>query len=147
MTGLPDRAGIARLVPHAGRMCLLDAVLDWQPGAIRCAAANHRDADHPLRTQSGLLASAAIEYAAQAAALHGALGSVPGSRKGGMLASARGVRCRRLRLDDLPGDLEIQATQLAADAQQLLYGFSVRHDGEEVVTGRLAVVLPAEVAA
>lgn len=142
-----DRAGIARLVPHAGRMCLLDAVLDWQPAAIRCVAVNHRDPEHPLRTRSGLLAGTAIEYAAQAAALHGALGAVPGSRHGGMLASARGVQCRRLRLDDLPGDLVIEATQLAADAQQLLYGFSVRHAGEDLVTGRLAVVLGAGEAA
>lgn len=138
-----DRDGIARLVPHAGRMCLLDAVLDWQPAAIRCVAVNHRDREHPLRTHSGLLAGAAIEYAAQAAALHGALVAVPGSRNGGMLASARGVQCRRWRLDDLPGDLVVEATQLAADAQQLLYGFSVSHAGEDVVTGRLAVVLGA----
>lgn len=138
---LADRAGIARLVPHAGRMCLLDAVLDWQPGAIRCVARNHRDLDHPLRTASGLLATAAIEYAAQAAAVHGAMAPGAGGRRGGMLASARQVRCRRLRLDDLAGDLVVEATQLAADAQQLLYAFTVTHAGDEVVAGRLAVVL------
>lgn len=147
MTTLPDRAGIARLVPHAGRMCLLDAVLEWQPASIRCVVRNHRDADHPLRTASGLLATAAIEYAAQAAALHGAMAPGAGERQGGMLASARNVRCRRLRLDDLAGDLVVQATQLAADPQQLLYSFSVGHAGEEVVTGRLAVVLGAGVPA
>lgn len=128
-------------------MCLLDAVLDWQPASIRCAAINHRDPEHPLRTRHGLLSSAAIEYAAQAAALHGAMGAVSGSRQGGMLASARNVQCRRLRLDDLPGDLVVEATQLAADSQQLLYAFTVSHAEEDVVTGRLAVVLGPEASA
>lgn len=128
-------------------MCLLDAVLDWQPGAIRCVARNHQDEDHPLRTATGLLATASIEYAAQAAALHGAMAPGTGSRRGGMLASARHVQCRRQRLDDLPGDLVIDATQLAADALQLLYAFAVRHGGDEVASGRIAIVLGSELPA
>ena len=40
---------------------------------MQCVADNHRAASHPLRTRRGLLSSCAIEYAAQAMALHGAL--------------------------------------------------------------------------
>ena len=99
-----DRAGIAARVPHRGRMCLLDRLLGWDAQAIECSATGHADAAHPLRTASGLLAPAAIEYAAQAMALHGALlaraTGVPATP--GFLASARGVQLHRLRLDDLP---------------------------------------------
>ena len=61
-TGL-DHEGIARLVPHSGSMCLLERVLECDETRIRCQATSHRRADHPLRTASGLLATAAIEYA------------------------------------------------------------------------------------
>jgi predicted hotdog family 3-hydroxylacyl-ACP dehydratase len=67
------RDGIAALIPHSGTMCLLDHLERWDTAQIVCTATNHRDADHPLRTRSGLLATCAIEYAAQAMALHGAL--------------------------------------------------------------------------
>jgi hypothetical protein len=51
------------------------------------------------------------------------------------------VQCHRLRLDDLPGALQIDASRQAGDARQLLYAFSVSHAGQPVVAGRLAVVL------
>ncbi|MEX8519938.1 MAG: hydroxymyristoyl-ACP dehydratase [Leptothrix sp. (in: b-proteobacteria)] len=138
-----DHEGIARLIPHSGRMCLLARLQAWDDSAIRCLATSHTDADNPLRSASGLLVSAAIEYAAQAAALHGALiaQAAGGSATPGYLASARSVQCHRLRLDDLPGALQIDATRQAGDARQLLYAFSVSHAGQVVVAGRLAVVL------
>jgi predicted hotdog family 3-hydroxylacyl-ACP dehydratase len=134
---------IAGLIPHAGRMCLLAAVQSWDAGRIRCTATSHADHDNPLRSASGLLASAAIEYAAQAAAVHGALNARAAGQLAapGFLASARGVRLHRLRLDDLHGELAIEAEHLAGDARQLLYAFTVLHAGQPVVDGRLAVVL------
>lgn len=136
-------AGIAALIPHAGNMCLLEAVQDWDAARIRCTATGHADPAHPLRSRSGLLAGAAIEYAAQAAAVHGALKArAAGTRAApGFLASARGVRLHRLRLDDLPGPLAVQAEHLAGEGRQLLYAFSVTHAGQPVADGRLAVVL------
>ena len=113
--------------------------------------------DHPLRTRSGLLASAAIEYAAQAAALHGALHAraAGGEAAPGFLASARDVRLAVFRLDDLPRDpdgperdeLRVVAVRQAGDAGRLLYAFSVRHDRRELASGRLAVVLQPRSAA
>ena len=136
-------AEIAGLIPHAGRMCLLARVDAWDAKHIRCAAAGHTDPEHPLRSASGLLASAAIEYAAQAAAVHGALNAreAGGTAAPGFLASARGVRLHRLRLDDLAGELVIDTEHVAGDARQLLYAFTVRHAGATVAEGRLAVVL------
>lgn len=145
-----DAAGIAALVPHAGRMCLLERLLAWNADSISCEAGNHRAPDHPLRTRRGLLAPCAIEYAAQAMALHGALigrdSDAPATP--GYLASARGVRFHVLRLDDLPAPpagaadvLRIQATRLAGDARQILYAFTVHHADRALAEGRAAVVL------
>lgn len=144
-----DRDGIAALIPHSGSMCLLNQMHSWSPTHIVCSANNHRDPAHPLRTRSGLLASAAIEYAAQAMAVHGALiGQAAGApATPGYLASARGVQLHVLRLDDLPvptqeaDALRIEATRQAGDAQQILYAFTVHHAGREIAQGRAAVVL------
>lgn len=138
-----DHAGIAARIPHQGRMCLLDRLLAWTPDAITCRAGNQRDADHPLRSASGLLAPCAIEYAAQAMALHGGLIAPPaeGARPG-YLASVRGVRLHVARLDDIDGELEIRAERLAGDASQILYVFSVADErGRALVDGRATVVL------
>ena len=138
-----DHVGIAGLIPHAGTMCLLDRVEAWNAQRIRCIATNHRDPAHPLRSASGLLASAAIEYAAQAAAVHGGLHArAAGSTAApGFLASARAVTLHRLRLDDLAGELAVETEHLAGDGRQLLYAFTLTHAGEAVADGRLAVVL------
>jgi len=145
-----DHAGIEALVPHRGPMCLLDRMLAWSPTRIECSAAGHRDPHHPLRSRSGLLASATIEYAAQAAAVHGGLvaAAAGGNAPPGFLASARDVRLASWRLDDLPpaepDQLSIVAERQAGDAGQLLYTFRVAHAGREIASGRLAVVLGAE---
>lgn len=148
-----DHAGIAALIPHSGRMCLLDRMLAWNGLGLVCTADNHRAPDHPLRTRRGLLAPVAIEYAAQAMALHGALiGQEAGTpATPGYLASARGVQFHVLRLDDLPpGDpdaLRIEVARQAGDARQILYTFSVHHAGRALAEGRAAVVLNTALAA
>jgi predicted hotdog family 3-hydroxylacyl-ACP dehydratase len=149
VTGLPatlGHAGIMARVPHQGAMCWLARLLAWSDERIVCEADNHPDRDHPLRGAHGLLAGAAIEYAAQAMALHGALraeaqgqaaGAVPG-----FLASARGVKLARWRLDDVTGPLRIEAERLAGDTRQLLYGFTVADStGAALAEGRATVVL------
>ena len=150
MNGAPatlDRAGIAARIPHHGRMALLDALASWSADAIHCTATGQADPAHPLRTAGGLLAPCAIEYAAQAMALHGALvaeaaggAAVPPSP--GFLASVRGVRMAVARLDDVAGALQVRAGRLAGDARQVLYRFEVADDrGRRLVDGRATVVL------
>ena len=143
-----DDAGIAALIPHSGTMCLLARMDRWDMNTIVCAATNHRDPAHPLRTRRGLMAPCAIEYAAQAMALHGALiGQATGApATPGYLASARGVKLHVLRLDDLPAaaspdELRVEATRQAGDAQQILYAFTLQHAGRPIAEGRAAVVL------
>jgi predicted hotdog family 3-hydroxylacyl-ACP dehydratase len=147
-----DRAGIAALIPHRGPMCLLERMTSWSETRIECIAVGHRDPKHALRSRSGLLASAAIEYAAQAMAVHGALcANAAGDRAApGSLASAREVRLACLRLDDLPiaspDELVVSAERLAADRSRILYAFALSHGGIELASGRVAVILDAALA-
>lgn len=139
-----DRAGLAGLVPHRGAMLLLDALERWDATTVRCRASDPRDPAHPLRTASGLLAPAAIEMAAQAMALHGALTAMAAglAASPGYLASVRGVDFARWRLDDLgPGALLVEAEKQAGDGGRILYAFAVTHGGTAVARGRAAVVL------
>lgn len=147
MTGVAvlDRDAIAARIPHSGRMCLLDSLERWSADAVVCRSSSHRDADNPLRSGNALLAPAAIEYAAQAMALHGALCAAPGSApRGGFLASVRQVRLQVARLDDIDGEIEVSAERLAGDASQAMYRFAL-HDatGALLVDGRATVILDA----
>lgn len=144
MTAAPiGRETIATLIPHSGAMCLLERVDHWDRHSIVCRATSHIDVANPMRSASGLLAPCAIEYAAQAMAVHGALIGVEEGLPAtpGYLASARAVTLHRLRLDDLPGALRIAAQRGAGDARQIVYTFQVSHDGAPVAEGRATVVL------
>jgi predicted hotdog family 3-hydroxylacyl-ACP dehydratase len=145
MTPPLDRAAIAAHLPHAGRMCLLDCVEHWTCALIHCTATSHHDADHPLRTASGLLAPCAIEYAAQAIALHAALcGPAVAAPPPGMLASVRDVRFAAPRLDRVPGPLHVRAERLGADTRVLQYRFVVADEaGAIFAKGRATIVLEA----
>ena len=112
-----NRAWIQAHIPHHGRMCLLDEVIEWNPERISCRSGGHRVADHPLRAHGRLGAACGIELAAQAMAVHGALiaEASPVKPAGGFLASVRGVRSYVSRLDDVEGDLICDAARRLAD--------------------------------
>lgn len=137
-----DHAGIEARIPHRGAMCLLDTLLGWDERSIRCLARGQADPEHPLRGPLGLLAPCAIEYAAQAMALHGALTApAGGAARPGFLASARQVRLHVARLDEIPGALHVHAELIAGDTRQALYRFGLHDEaGRPLVDGRAAVV-------
>ncbi len=138
-----NRAGIAARIPHSGSMCLLDRLESWTADAIHCTAISHLQADNPLRTAGGLMAPNAIEYAAQAMALHGGLLATEGEPpSAGFLASARQVRLTVARLDNIAGALQVRAHRLSGDIRQVLYQFSVTDvTGALLAEGRAVVVL------
>ena len=140
---LVERADLARLLPHRGAMCLLNAVVSASESAIVCSATSHRSPTNPLRVGGRLQALAAIEYAAQAMAVHGGLATgVPGAAaEPGRLVAVRDVRLYATTLDDVAEDLEIAATRVAADAAGLVYAFSVAAGGQLLVEGRATVML------
>lgn len=139
-----DHAWIAAHIPHQGSMCLLDAVKEWSDSAITCRAISHADPANPLRAEGRLGAANGIEYAAQAMAIHGALiAGDDASPRQGYLTSVRSVSLHVARLDDLPGELDVQAERLSGDNNNILYQFSLSHAGRCLLEGRAAVVLDA----
>lgn len=138
------RAEIAQLIPHAGAMCLLDGVVEWDENRIRCVSDSHIDTANPLRAGGRLPAVCGIEYAAQAMAVHGGLaGKTRGKPRAGLLASVRDVVCRRDRLDDLPGSLFVEAVRVMGDEGRVIYEFRLWVGETEILSGRAAVVLDA----
>ena len=140
-----DHAAIAARIPHSGRMCLVQQLHSHSETQIRCSASSHRDSDNPLRLDGLLPAACAVEYAAQAMALHGALAAPAGSPPTpGFLASVRNVRLRVARLDDVAGDIQVSAERLAGDTRQALYSFALHSEGGALlVEGRATVILNA----
>ena len=146
-----DRSWIEQNIPHHGRMCLLDEVMEWDAQHIRCRSGTHRLPDHPLRSQGRLGVACGIEYAAQAMAVHGALagGALADAAKGrsevGFLAGLRDVRLHVLRLDDIESDLICDALLVAGDQGSALYEFAIRSEAERqrLLSGRATVVFDA----
>lgn len=147
-TSLRDRSWITARIPHQGSMCLLDAVSAWDTTRAHCVAHSHRAADNPLRHRDRLGAVCAIEYAAQAMAVHAALlaettGDSARRPAAGFLASARAVRLAVSRLDDIAADLEIEVERMSGTSDSVLYQFAVSAEGRLLANGRAAVMLDA----
>jgi predicted hotdog family 3-hydroxylacyl-ACP dehydratase len=164
-----DRTWIEQNIPHHGRMCLLDEVIEWDAEHIRCRSGTHRLPDHPLRSQGRLGIACGIEYAAQAMAAHGALAGVTfagaaaaagalggvslvdSARKenarpsAGLLAGLRDLRLQVLRLDDIETDLFCDAALVAGDRGTALYEFALRSETRRLLSGRATVVFDASV--
>jgi predicted hotdog family 3-hydroxylacyl-ACP dehydratase len=143
MKTLLDAAEIAARVPHHGTMCLLHALHASSATHVLCSTTSHRAADNPLRSAGGLLACNAIEYAAQAMALHGAMtAAADDPPRGGRLASVRGVKLHVQRLDTIDGPLFVHVERLAGDAGQAMYQFTL-HDAKRntMAQGRATVLL------
>ncbi len=137
-----DRDWIATHIPHALGMCLLDGVVEWDDAHVVCRASGHRSASHPMAADGRLGIACAIEYAAQAMAVHGAL-RAPGRGRpaSGLLVGVRDVRFGVARLDDVAGDLTVEAERLSGDDANVLYRFAVDAGARRLADGRAVVVL------
>ncbi|MFN3397192.1 MAG: 3-hydroxylacyl-ACP dehydratase [Sulfurimicrobium sp.] len=140
-----SKAELCQLIPHTDAMCLLHEVTAWDADHIACLAINHSDPANPLRHNGQLPAHCAIEYAAQAMAVHGGLAAHNGSKpRVGFIGSVRDVKLHVQRLDDIAAPLEIEAIKQLADANHSLYELRVCAAGRELMTGRAAVFLQRE---
>ena len=128
-------------LPHAGGMRLLEQAARWDEDTIRCLTSTHRAQDNPLRSAGGLAAVHAIEYAAQAAAVHGIL---CGPLDGGpvlLLAAAGDVELLCSHLDNIPGALSIDARLEARVGASARYRFVVG-DGERPYARGTITLMP-----
>jgi predicted hotdog family 3-hydroxylacyl-ACP dehydratase len=134
------RDWLAANLPHQGAMSLLEAVVAWDSARLSAVASSHRDAGNPLRRGAELPIACAIEYAAQAAAAHGALVSARPSAEG-MLVAVRAVEFHAARLDDVEARLDVAVESLGGSDAGVSYRFDVSAGGRPLATGRLTVAL------
>lgn len=134
---------LCRLIPHAGSMCLLDEVIEWDKDSIRCRAISQSSPDNPLREKGKLSAINGVEFAAQAMAVHGALlqgDSEPPSEA--YLAALRGVKFYSERLDD-QAELLLNCQRLGGDSNGFIYAFEVHGSESLLLEGRATVIKPS----
>lgn len=149
-----DRDAIRGLIPHRGAMCLLDSVEYWDAGRVVCRTDRHRAPDNPLRADAacfGALADGssstlssinAVEFAAQAMAVHGGLlAPAEAAPSVGLLVSVRDCVLHCSRLDNIASTLEVEARRLSGNSDASMYDFAVRADGVTLAEGRASVVL------
>jgi predicted hotdog family 3-hydroxylacyl-ACP dehydratase len=126
-------------------MCLLDSVETWDDTTISCRTSTHRDQRNPLRARGRLTVSAGLEYAAQAMGAH--VGLVDGSRRSenqiGYVGGVRDVTFSVNRLDDLAGDLTVEATRMVEGENSYMYRFTVSHSGLAIIEGRASIFVKA----
>lgn len=143
---LLDRGWIAAHIPHAGRMCLLEAVVSWDATRIACRTATHRDTANPLRSHGRLGCACGVEYAAQAMAVHAALAPSGVASGAGYLVVLRSTVLHVARLDDIQSDLLVSAERINADAAAVVYQFAVHDEARSYLSGRATVLLDANLA-
>lgn len=137
------KPALRRLIPHAGGMCLLDGVLAWDDATIICISTSHRDPAHPLRRDGQLQAIHAIEYAAQALAVHGGLRARAAGAVAppAYLAALRAVRLTADRLDTLPDPLIVRASRQLEQAGNYIYDTELSAAGSVILTARITVMV------
>lgn len=134
--------GIAALIPHSGAMRLIDRVDAVAAEEIVCATASHLSPQNPLREAGRLPVSAALEYAAQAMAIHAALTREErGPPRRGFLVVASGVTWTADRLDTAGTELKVHALRLASTGSGAQYSFAVTAGAAVEVTGVLTLQL------
>jgi len=119
-------------------MCLLDVVQSWDATTIVCQAASPTG-DHPLARGPTVPAVVAVEYAAQAAAVHGALLDDSAAPRRGMLAKLTDVELADVALGAAGGTLVVIAELLSRADSGCMYRFEVIERHVCIARGRLTV--------
>ena len=137
---------IEALLPHAGRMRLIDRVVSYDEQTIVCESDSHRAADHPMAEAGVLSIICGLEYGAQAMAIHGALLAAGGApTRHGYLVAASDLRWSAERLDLCTAPLVIEAVSEFRSDNQVAYRFEISASGTELLSGRASVVLSAPI--
>ena len=83
---------------------------------------------------------AGIEYAAQAAAVHGALLLNEMIPRSGVLAALKNVNATRQWLHDIAGDIVIKANLLHSDPAGGIFSFAVLADEAPLLSGQFTLM-------
>jgi predicted hotdog family 3-hydroxylacyl-ACP dehydratase len=136
------KAEIRTLVPHTGKMCLLDEVFEWDDSSIVCRTQTHKDPAHPLLRLGQLSAVHTFEYGAQAAALHGGLRARAAGEKAPRcyLAAIRHGRLNVARLDNVAARLDVRAERLFGGHGDTVYKCAITAGGSLLAEARVTIM-------
>lgn len=134
-------ARIPDLIPHAGRMCLLERIVRWDEASVTTATTTHRSSANPLAVGGRLHAIHLCEYGAQAMAVHGGLAARASGEQArpGLLVSLRDVTLGCEFVEGFAGELIVEARRLHASGAAWQYEFRVGHAGRTLAQGRAVV--------
>ena len=123
-------------------MCLLECVIEWNDRSIVCTSNTHRDLLNPLRRDGQLAGVHALEYGAQAAAVHGGLRARAAGAPAapGYVAALRDARLHVSRLDDIESPLEVRAIRLFGDQANTVYECRVSAGDRLLAEGRVTIM-------
>jgi predicted hotdog family 3-hydroxylacyl-ACP dehydratase len=132
---------ICKLIPHDGKMCLLDKVKNWNKKSITCTTSTHRNKSNPLRSNEGLPMLSLLEYGAQAMAVHGCLlAEMDGFiMKEGYLASLRDINFADGLLSEVEDELVINMEHIYAESGNMIYTMSISANNIILASGRISV--------
>lgn len=127
-------------LPHAGGMCLLEQVLDWDEHSILCVTSSHQSPTNPLRWHGCLSAVHGVEYAAQASAVHGVLTAALDGGPVLLLGAVRDLELTISRLDQVTTPLRVAARLEVRLGVNVIYRFELTADGRRCARGRITLM-------
>lgn len=148
-----DRETLQQFLPHRGPMLLLDRVEGWNESAILCTASSHNAADNPLRVSGRVSTVHAMEYGAQAAAIHlfvtaaagngeDAASAIPAPDQIVFLGVVRDFDLIHPYLDGGPESLlHIESRVVSVAPRIFQYQVNVKRDDEPVAQGVISLIV------
>ncbi|RZA07407.1 MAG: hypothetical protein EOO68_03485 [Moraxellaceae bacterium] len=124
------------LLPHGQALQVISALIDLTPERIHCIV--QAPINNPLCDQANVVSSfSCIEYAAQAAAIHGILmGANYNPLKPAFIGAVKDLQLARSHYASTQ-TVTISAQQEYSENDGAIYSFSGDADGERLLSGRL----------
>jgi predicted hotdog family 3-hydroxylacyl-ACP dehydratase len=134
-----SKTAFKTLVPHSGKMLLIDSVESWTQEQIITCSYSHQNPDNPLRLAGVLSSLHLIEYGAQTMAIH--CGLLTGKAQTGFLAAVKDAEFYIDYLDQVDGALMIKAIAQLQLPKGAVYKISVHNEGNKLLLTAQATVV------
>jgi predicted hotdog family 3-hydroxylacyl-ACP dehydratase len=139
MKSILNASEIEQCLPHAGKMSLLESVIETSQRHLKASAISHYQQDNPLLLNGQLSIIHGVEYAAQAMAVHGFL--LSDSRAKGYIATLRSINMSVRYFPNRTFPLMIEVEQLIRHKQGFTYQFIIHCEQTRLISGKITVFL------
>lgn len=136
-----DQQQIAKMLPHAGDMCLLSKVLTWDAEQLTGLAVDLNFKNNPLLCDAELFSITGVEYAAQAVAVHAGLASGQTSGEG-YLVQIKNINIHKPKLSSEP--IKVAVYKQALQPYSMIYDFKISESAELIIEGTLMIALKTQ---